>query len=345
MSCYDEFVFLADQARELGLPPNRVPVVRRETVEVASGRRLSALVWGRGPSQLVLVHGGAQNAHTWDRVALLLDRPLVAVDLAGHGHSDWRVDRDYSPLSHAHDLAPMVRRLAPRASAVVGMSIGGLAGVALATAQPGLVRKLALVDVTPDSRATAAGAIVRFVHDAPRPATFEQLVEYAVAWLPGADPVAIRRGLLHNARQTEDGSWTWRHHLGSLDEEEVVRVARTFPALWRDIAGSRAPLMLVRGGRSPAVADADVETLRRLRPDARIEVVEEAGHSVQSDRPGPLAELLGQFGTTPDGCRTASAVSSGRPPSAARSEPTAGHATPGMALARAASRPAGKLRR
>jgi pimeloyl-ACP methyl ester carboxylesterase len=53
--------------------------------------------------------------------------------------------------------------------------------------------------------------------------------------------------------------------------------------------------MVVRGGRSPAVTDADIETLRRLRPEARVEVVEEAGHSVQSDQPGRLSEMLGQF--------------------------------------------------
>jgi pimeloyl-ACP methyl ester carboxylesterase len=295
VSCYEEFALLPDQARELGLPPDRVPVVRREALEVVHGRRLSVLVWGRGPAELVLIHGGAQNAHTWDRVALLLGRPLIAVDLAGHGHSGWRADRDYSPQANAHDLAPVVRRLAPEALAVVGMSIGGLSGVALASAHPELVRRIVLVDVTPGARATAAGPIVRFVHDAPRPATFEQLVDYAVASLPGADPVAVRRGLLHNTRQNDDGSWSWRHHLGSLDEAEVVGVARTFPVLWRDLAGSRAPLMVVRGRRSPAVTDADIETLRRLRPEARVEVVEEAGHSVQSDQPGRLSEMLGQF--------------------------------------------------
>jgi pimeloyl-ACP methyl ester carboxylesterase len=295
MSCYEEFALLPEQVRELGLAPDRVPAVRREALEVAAGRRLSTLVWGRGPAELVLVHGGAQNAHTWDRVALLLGRPLIAADLAGHGHSDWRADHDYTPRAHASDLAPLVRHFAPQARAVVGMSIGGLAGVALVAAHPGLVRRLALVDVTPGSRASAAGAIVRFVHDAPRPATFEQLVDYAVASRPDVDPVAMRRGLLHNTRQEADGSWAWRHDLANLDEEEVLRVARTFPPLWQDLAGSRAPLMLVRGGRSPAVTGEDAETLRRLRPDAQVEVVAEAGHSVQSDCPERLAELLGKF--------------------------------------------------
>jgi len=299
LSCYEEFALLPEQARDLGLPPDGVPVVRREALEVAPDRRSSVLVWGRGPAELVLVHGGAQNAHTWDRVALLLGRPLIAVDLAGHGHSDWRADRDYSPRALAADLVPVINRLAPGALAVVGMSIGGLACVALAATHPELVRRLVLVDVTPGARASAAGPIVRFVHDAPRWATFEQLVDYALASLPGADPVALRRGLFHNVRQGQDGSWTWRHHLGSLDEEEVLGVASTFSSLWRDLAGSRAPLMLVRGDRSPAVTEVDVQELRRLRPAARVEVVEGAGHSVQSSRPDRLAGLLEQFVPTP----------------------------------------------
>ncbi len=62
--------------------------MRRESVEVEPGRRLSALVWGDGEPELVFLHGGAQNAHTWDTVALALGRPLVALDLPGHGHSD-----------------------------------------------------------------------------------------------------------------------------------------------------------------------------------------------------------------------------------------------------------------
>jgi pimeloyl-ACP methyl ester carboxylesterase len=295
VTCYHEFALLIEQAAALGLRLERPPAVRRELVELADGRKLSALVWGHGPAELVLLHGGAQNAHTWDSVALVLNRPLVAVDLPGHGHSDWRADRDYTPQAHAADVAVAVRRLAPEARALVGMSIGGMTGIALMASQPELVRALVLVDVTPGSRHEAARSIVQFVHGAPRPATFEQLLDYALAALPNADPAALRRGLLHNARLDTDGSWVWRHHLGSLSTEHVTEVARTFPPLWQPLARSRAPVMLVRGGRSPAVTPADLEQLVRLRPDARVEVIEEAGHSVQGDQPRRLAELLDQF--------------------------------------------------
>jgi pimeloyl-ACP methyl ester carboxylesterase len=43
------------------------------------------------------------------------------------------------------------------------------------------------------------------------------------------------------------------------------------------------------------VSEGDVAELRRRRPDAVVEVVEGAGHSVQGDRPLELAELLARF--------------------------------------------------
>ena len=92
---YDEFSMFQDNAEEFGLPYAGPPVVRRESVEVEPGRRLSALVWGEGDPELVFLHGGAQNAHTWDTVAMALADPSVAIDLPGHGLShrppDWRL--------------------------------------------------------------------------------------------------------------------------------------------------------------------------------------------------------------------------------------------------------------
>ena len=85
---YDEFGLFHENASEFGLPYDGPPSVRREFVEVEPGRRLSAIVWGTEEPDLVLIHGGSQNAHTWDTVALALGRPLVAIDLPGHGHSD-----------------------------------------------------------------------------------------------------------------------------------------------------------------------------------------------------------------------------------------------------------------
>jgi pimeloyl-ACP methyl ester carboxylesterase len=291
---YDEFGMFHENAAEFGLPYDGPPVVRREQVEVGDGRRLSALVWGDGPPELMLLHGGAQNAHTWDTVALALDRPLVAVDLPGHGHSDAPAEGTLSVRSNAADVAAAVRALAPEARAVVGMSLGGLTTIALAAAAPELVRQVVLVDVTPTVDGPGAAAIVAFVHGPESFADFDELLARTIEFNPTRSESSLRRGILHNALQREDGSWVWRYRRFT---DEAPR-DRAIPAedLWADLEAIRVPIMLVRGMRPGSVVDDGAEAeVRRRQPTARVEHVAEAGHSVQGDDPVTLARLIADF--------------------------------------------------
>jgi pimeloyl-ACP methyl ester carboxylesterase len=287
---YDEFGMFHENAAEFGLPYDGPPTVRRERVEVGPDRALSALVWGDGPPELVLLHGGAQNAHTWDTVAMALGRPLVAIDLPGHGHSDGPLDTG----RNAADVATAVRALAPDALGVVGMSLGGITTLALADAAPELVRAVVLVDITPAVSAEGAAPIVAFVDGPPSFDSFDDLLARTIAFNPTRSESSLRRGILHNAVQRDDGSWVWRHarfpHIRRGDE-----VPPDFARLWDVVGALTVPLMLVRGTRQGSVVDDAAEAeLRRRRPDARIEHVD-AGHSVQGDRPVELAARLRSF--------------------------------------------------
>ena len=290
---YDEFGLLEDNATEVGLAWTGPPAVRRESVPVPDGRQLSALVWGEeGRREIVLLHGGAQNAHTWDTVALALDRPLVALDLPGHGHSDWRDDHDYSPAANAEDVVLAMRQLAPSPRLVVGMSLGGLTAICLAARHADLVPRLAVVDVTPGTDHAKAEPIVAFLSGPERFASFEEILERTIKFNPTRSESSLRRGVLHNAREEPDGSWTWRYDpMRSWKQGEVL----DFANLWHDVDRVAAPILLVRGGLSGVVSDDDVVELQRRQPDADVVVVEGAGHSVQGDRPIELARILGDF--------------------------------------------------
>ena len=246
---YDEFSMFHENAEEFGIP-FKPPAVRRTAVDLGDGRSLSALVWGAAPPELVFLHGGAQNAHTWDTVMLALDRPAVAIDLPGHGHSDGGRSGYLNPQDNADDIALAIETLAPDAAAVIGMSLGGITTIALADRHPGLVRKMVLVDVTPGVNREKASAITAFING---PETF-----------------------------------------GDFDE----LLARTieFNPLWDAVSGVKVPLMLVRGMRPQSVVDdADEAELLRRQPSARVEHIEEAGHSVQGDTPVELAALIADF--------------------------------------------------
>ena len=184
---YDEFALFHENAQEFGLPYGGPPVVRREFVEVEPGRRLSALVWGdtaAEPAELVLLHGGAQNAHTWDTVALALDRPLVAVDLPGHGHSDGGRNGSLDVVTNAEDVATAVRALAPDAQLVVGMSLGGATTLALADHAPELVRSVVLVDVTPGVDEQKSSRIGAFVNGPESFDSFDDLLARTIEFNP-----------------------------------------------------------------------------------------------------------------------------------------------------------------
>jgi pimeloyl-ACP methyl ester carboxylesterase len=294
---YDELGLFHENAEEFGLPYDGPPVVRRESVEVAPGRRLSALVWGDAPAELVLLHGGAQNAHTWDTVAMALDRPLVAIDLPGHGHSDAPADGSLRVQSNADDVAVAVRELAPEAKAVVGMSLGGLTTIALADQHPDLVRRAVLVDVTPKVEGPGAAAIVAFVNGPESFADFDELLARTIEFNPTRSVSSLRRGILHNALQRDDGSWVWRYRRFT-EGGDAGEVERQLPSadLWDALGRIAVPLMLVRGMRAGSVVDDEAEAeLRRRLPEARVEHVAEAGHSVQGDDPLTLARLLADF--------------------------------------------------
>ncbi len=286
---YDEFAFFAENCEEYDLELDPPVVVERVHHDLADGRSLSALRWGTAPIEVVFLHGGAQNAHTWDTVALGL-RPtaVLAVDLPGHGRSSWREDRRYDPVAAAEDVAEVVEAFAPDARLVVGMSLGGLTATSLAAARPDLVPRLVAVDITPGVTRDKAAEVHAFIEGPQSFADFGEIFDRTVEFNPTRTTASLRRGILHNAHRREDGTWQWNYDRRPLGAED----GRDPAHLWDAIESIEVPLLLVRGGTSPVVDDDDVAELLRRKPDARVVVVDGAGHSVQGDRPLELRDLL-----------------------------------------------------
>ena len=281
----DEFTYLPENAEQAGVS-GPLPAVSR----VQRGD-ISALRWGADPVRVVFLHGGGQNAHTWDTVILGLGVPALAVDLPGHGRSAWRDDGDYGPKLNAAAIEPVIRELAPAADLVVGMSLGGLTAMRLAVTASDLVPRLVMVDVTPSAperheQMTQAqmGAVALVQGDRSFP-NFEAMVEITVAASPTRSPESLRRGVFHNSKELDNGTWTWRY--------DTFRKGEGFEGLWDDALLLQTPTTLVRGANSFFVNDDDAERFAREAPGfQRVIVVPDSGHSVQGDQPRALVEIL-----------------------------------------------------
>ena len=294
---YDEFGMLGDNAAEAGLTLSSLPPVTRTSFTLADGQTVSALAWGDAQPELVLLHGGGQNAHTWDTVALALGRPLLAVDLPGHGHSGRRQDRDYGPWRNAEAVAAVIEQAAPAARGVVGMSLGGATTIRLAATRPDLVRRAVIVDVTPNSgvrsrsMTQADRGAVALVSGPPTYESFAAMAAAAVAASPNRPRSAVERGVRHNARRLADGRWTWRYDL--FGERPAAVADHT--ALWADVSAITVPVLLVLGADSRFTSADDVAEFQHRLPNARVEMVPGAGHAIQSHQPLALVRLVEDF--------------------------------------------------
>ncbi|NBP84023.1 MAG: alpha/beta hydrolase [Mycobacteriaceae bacterium] len=281
----DEFGFLPANAEQAGVSGPLPPVERITRGDI------SALRWSAEPAKVVFLHGGGQNAHTWDTVIVGLGLPALAIDLPGHGHSAWREDGDYGPKLNADAVRPVIAELAADADLVVGMSLGGLTAMRLAVTAPELVRRLVMVDVTPSAperheqmtqAQMGAVALVRGDREFP---SFEAMVEATVAASPHRSRESLQRGVFHNSKQLDDGTWTWRY--------DTFRKGDGFEGLWEDALMLQTPTTLVRGANSFFVNDDDAERFAREAPGfQQVIVVPDSGHSVQGDQPRALVEIL-----------------------------------------------------
>ncbi len=98
---------------------------------------------------MVLLHGLGERASDWDpvRAALAADHTTYAVDLRGHGDSDW--PGEYSHALMEADVVGLLDRLGLTAVVLVGHSMGGSIGFRIAAHRPDLVRRLVVEDVIP----------------------------------------------------------------------------------------------------------------------------------------------------------------------------------------------------
>jgi pimeloyl-ACP methyl ester carboxylesterase len=288
-STYDEFSFFHENMSEWNIETD-VPTVRRFFVTVDGLRQLSGLRWGDDEPELVLLHGGAQNAHTFDTVALAMSQhSLIALDLPGHGHSDPSTYPASAIASHAVDVAGALDQLITPPRALVGMSLGGLTALLVAHDRPDLVSTLVLIDITPGVNADKARHITDFVNGPTSFDDFDTLLERTMQHNPTRSESSLRRGILHNAVQRPDGTWVWRHQQHGKSE----LTAPDAGDLWAKLAELTMPVTLLRAMGPGSVVDDDdeAEFLRRL-PNATTVHVAHSGHSVQGDQPLVLAAAL-----------------------------------------------------
>jgi pimeloyl-ACP methyl ester carboxylesterase len=283
---------LFDAARAAGVRFSTEVLPTDHHVE-ANGMRLHYLDWGNAHlPPMVLLHGGAQSAHSWDFFALAMRDHfhVVAVDQRGHGDSDWSDEGDYDAPFHVADIAAFTSQLGIERFVLVGLSMGGRNAYSFAARHPERVERLVIVDVGPDVAAEGRRHIQEFMEGTDTFESFDWLVARVLQYNPRRPEVQVRGSLINNLKQLPDGRWTWKH-----DRRRGIRRDRggeMDEAAWAALAGVQAPTLLVRGAESNILSEATAARMRGVLRESHFVEVPGAGHLVPSDNPVAFEEAV-----------------------------------------------------
>lgn len=253
-------------------------------------------VSGTGPA-IVFMHGlGGNHMSWWQQVAHFAPY-YTCVTMAHRGFwPSTALPDGPDPADYADDLAALVDHLALDAFHLVGQSMGGWTGVDYAARQTGRVRGLVLANTT--------GSIdTRQLPESER--------SRVDAWHAQADAAAGRcfANGVHAAagermaREQPALHLLYRHidDLGGRMDKQAIR-ARLFAARKRaptELARIGCPVLFIIGQEDIVLPPFAADAIAALVPNARVEPIQQAGHSAYFERAAEFNRALEEFVAPP----------------------------------------------
>ena len=257
-----------------------------------NGLRLHYLDWGSPDKPpLILLHGIARHAHTFDHIAPHFARSyhVLAIDMRGHGDSDWDAGGRYLVEDHVRDLEDLVAQLRLRRITLLGNSTGGRVAQVFAGLHPDLVAKLVVEDVGPERPEDISSGFARRVKlEADGWASEDELVEQLTKENPGVAASWIRDYAHFGVKRRADGRIVWKR-----DPDLVKGFLPT--ELWRYVARITSPAIYILGGKSTIVPAATQQRLKETLPRCEIVVMPGLGHYPDVESPAEFVAIVDRF--------------------------------------------------
>jgi esterase len=244
--------------------------------------------YGSGPS-LVILHGLFGSLNNWHShaIALASNFRVYTVDQRNHGSSPHASAMSYPAMAgdlkefiEAHHLGPTL---------LLGHSMGGRTAMQLALTSPGLVRKLAVVDIRPQADPPVHEHILAAVRNLDLPLVRSR--DDADAMLTADVPdSAERQLLLTNLKRDSNGAYRWRTNVEAIGANYSALIGAV-PAVGRYSGRT----LFVTGEKSSHIVDADKPGILELFPGAGFVEIPGAGHWVQADAPEEFRRVVREF--------------------------------------------------
>jgi 3-oxoadipate enol-lactonase len=227
-------------------------------------------------SDMVLIHGLGNDLHLWDADVPVLARHhrVLRFDVRGFGESD-KPAGPYSVSQFANDVRLLLDACGVNDAHLVGLSMGGVIAQRFALDFPERVRSLVLTSTSSEVGARSTAAWERLAGIIEERGFDERSADASRAF----SPAFLRR---HPEIVAEVG-----RRNAANDAHGYAAAARAVSAYnWTaELADLAVPVLIVQGLDDLLTPPGGSVLMQRALPQARLLMVEEAGHNVPLEQP------------------------------------------------------------
>jgi pimeloyl-ACP methyl ester carboxylesterase len=246
------------------------------------GARVYYETHGSGPGVLFVHGSGGHHAAWWQQAAALLDDyTVITVDLRGFGNTRWTEEHD--ARNFPGDIIAVLDAVAagggPSQAVLVGQSIGAAAALKAALLRPD----------------RASGVVLAHSLGGLRHAELTDLVKADRA-VAEKIPVLDRLMTPEFRARRPDMAFLFRQ-MGTFNTakmQDLTNLNSDGPTV-AELAAAPFPLLLLAGEKDAVLSPATVRRAGELLPNARVEVVTDAPHSMYWERPDLFNDAIRRF--------------------------------------------------
>jgi esterase len=240
---------------------------------------------------VIILHGLFGQSDNWVTVGRrIADQFHVYIpDQRNHGQSPHTSIHSFPAMTD--DLAEFIEELHIENPVLIGHSMGGKVAMTYALENPGKVKKLVVIDISPrryPERITHTQVISQMISIDLETLTTRGEVEKILN--SNIADTRVRMFILKNLYYKIHGKLAWRLNLDAISQ--------SMDLLFESICSEnqyKGPTLFIRGGKSDYVPDADIPMIKSMFPEAVIKTITGASHWVHADAPEELCFMLSSF--------------------------------------------------
>ena len=267
-----------------------------QTVTTSDGVQLHTESVGRGDA-ILFVHEYAGDHRSWEPQVRRFSRSHLCITYAARGYAPSQVPADAGAYSQQHavdDALAVLQGLGVEEADVIGISMGGFAGLHLAMQHPARLRSLVIAGTGYGAHPSEAArfrdeceAIARLIEES-------GMESFAQRYLSGPARVQFRnkdpRGWEELVRQ-----------LGEHPVDGAVRtmrgVQRERPSLYAleaELGAIEAPVLILAGDEDDGCLETSL-WLKRVIPRSGLAVLPKSGHTLNLEEPDLVNAFIADF--------------------------------------------------